>query len=329
MKYDIQVLQNNNLPESLNDFLNYLQTIKSASKNTIDGYRFDLVLFFRFILIYRGVVNSDSVEFENINISNVDSEFLKSIKLRDLYAFISFTEKYRDNSSYARARKIATLKSFFKYLSVKAKIIDENPALELESPKINKRHPIYLTLNQSIHLLESLDKSNKYYARDYCILTLFLNCGMRLSELCSIQMDKIKEDTLTIIGKGNKERTVYLNEACLKAIKNYLKIRDASKAVLNNKNFLFLSSRSAPINKRTVEIMIKKHTTNAGLTDDKYTPHKLRHTAATLMYKYGNVDIRSLQSILGHENVSTTQIYTHVDDDSLREAVKSNPLSKL
>lgn len=329
MKYDIQVLQNNNLPESLNDFLNYLQTIKSASQNTIDGYRFDLVLFFRFILIYRGIVNADSVEFENIDISNIDSEFLKSIKLRDLYAFISFTEKYRDNSSYARARKIATLKSFFKYLSVKAKIVDENPALELESPKINKRHPIYLTLNQSIHLLGSLDKNNKNYARDYCILTLFLNCGMRLSELCSIQMDKIKEDTLTIIGKGNKERTVYLNEACLKAIKKYLSIRDASKAVLNNKNFLFLSSRSAPINKRTVEIMIKKHTTNAGLTDDKYTPHKLRHTAATLMYKYGNVDIRSLQGILGHENVSTTQIYTHVDDDSLREAVKSNPLSKL
>lgn len=329
MKYDIQVLQNNNLPESLNNFLNYLQTIKSASQNTIDGYRFDLVLFFRFILIYRGIVKADSVEFENIDISNIDSEFLKSIKLRDLYAFISFTEKYRDNSSYARARKIATLKSFFKYLSVKAKIVDENPALELESPKINKRHPIYLTLNQSIHLLESLDKNNKNYARDYCILTLFLNCGMRLSELCSIQMDKIKEDTLTIIGKGNKERTVYLNEACLKTIKNYLSIRDASKAVLKNKNFLFLSSRSAPINKRTVEIMIKKHTTNAGLTDDKYTPHKLRHTAATLMYKYGNVDIRSLQGILGHENVSTTQIYTHVDDDSLREAVKSNPLSKL
>ncbi|OOM77410.1 tyrosine recombinase XerD [Clostridium puniceum] len=329
MKYDIQVLQNDNLPESLNDFLNYLQTIKSASQNTIDGYRFDLVLFFRFILIYRGKVKADSVEFENIDISNIDSEFLKSIKLRDLYAFISFAEKYRDNSSYARARKIATLKSFFKYLFVKAKNIDENPALELESPKINKRHPIYLTLNQSIHLLESLDKSNKHYARDYCILTLFLNCGMRLSELCSIQIDKIKEDTLTIIGKGNKERTVYLNEACLKSIKNYLKIRDESKAILRNKNFLFLSSRSAPINKRTVEIMIKKHTTNAGLTDDKYTPHKLRHTAATLMYKYGNVDIRSLQDILGHENVSTTQIYTHVDDDSLRDAVKSNPLSKL
>ena len=329
MKYDIQVLQNNKLPESLVDFLNYLETIKSTSVNTIDGYRIDLTVFFRFMLIYRGKINSDSVEFEDIDISCIDSDFLKSIKLRDLYAFLSFTEKYRNNSSYARARKVATLKSFFKFLYGKAKIISDNPALELESPKINKRHPVYLTLNQSIHLLGSLDNSDKNYARDYCILTFFLNCGMRLSELCGIKREKIREDTLTIIGKGNKERTVYLNDACLKALDNYLKIRDDSKALLENKNFLFLSSRNVPINKRTVEIMIKKHITNAGLTDDKYTPHKLRHTAATLMYKYGNVDIRSLQSILGHTNISTTQIYTHVDDDSLREAVKSNPLSKL
>lgn len=329
MKYDIQVLQNNNLPESLVDFLNYLETIKSTSVNTIDGYRIDLTIFFRFMMIYKGKVNADAVEFEDIDISVIDSEFLKNVKLRDLYAFLSFTEKYRDNSSYARARKVATLKSFFKFLFGKAKIISENPALELESPKINKRHPVYLTLNQSIHLLGSLDKNDKNYFRDYCILTFFLNCGMRLSELCSIQIDKIRDDTLTIIGKGNKERTVYLNEACLKALENYLHTRDDSKALLENKKFLFLSSRNMPINKRTVEIMIKKHITNAGLTDDKYTPHKLRHTAATLMYKYGNVDIRSLQSILGHTNISTTQIYTHVDDDSLRDAVKSNPLSKL
>ena len=329
MKYDIQVLKNNNLTESLVDFLNYLDTIKCTSINTIYGYRIDLTIFFRFMMIYKGKVNSDSVEFEDIDISIIDDEFLRGIKLRDLYAFLSFTEKYRDNSSYARARKVATLKSFFKFLFGKAKVITENPAFELESPKINKRHPVYLTLNQSIHLLESLNKNDKNYSRDYCILMFFLNCGMRLSELCSIQIDKIRDDTLTIIGKGNKERTVYLNDACLKALANYLNVRDDSKALPDNKKFLFLSSRNGPINKRTVEIMIKKHITNAGLTDDKYTPHKLRHTAATLMYKYGNVDIRSLQSILGHTNISTTQIYTHVDDDSLRDAVKSNPLSKL
>lgn len=329
MKYDIQIMKNNDLPESLIDFMNYLETIKSKSINTIDGYRIDLTIFFRFMLVYRGKVKTESIEFEDIDISGIDDDFLRSIKLRDLYAFLSFTEKYRNNSAYARARKVATLKSFFKYLQGKAKVITDNPTTELESPKINKRHPVYLTLNQSIHLLESLDQNNKNYQRDYCILTFFLNCGMRLSELCSIQIDKIREDTLTIIGKGDKERTVYLNEACLKALANYLKVRNDSKCLAENKKFLFLSSRNTPINKRTVEIMIKKHITNAGLVDEKYTPHKLRHTAATLMYKYGNVDIRSLQSILGHENISTTQIYTHVDDDALRDAVKSNPLSKL
>lgn len=329
MKYDIQVMQNNELPESLIDFLNYLETIKSTSKNTIYGYKTDLTLFFRFLMIYRGQVNQDKVEFEEIDISNIDNDFLRSIKLRDLYAFLSFTEKYRNNSSYARARKVASLRSFFKYICGKAKIISENPTLELESPRINKRHPVYLTLNESLTLLDSLNKNDKNYYRDYCILTFFLNCGMRLSELCSIQIDKIKGDTLTIIGKGNKERTVYLNDACLKTLNNYLNVRDDSKVALENKNYLFLSSRNAPINKRTVEIMIKKHITNAGFTDEKYTPHKLRHTAATLMYKYGNVDIRSLQSILGHESISTTQIYTHVDDDDLRDAVKSNPLSKI
>lgn len=329
MKYDIQVLQNDDLPECLVDFLNYLETIKSKSQNTIYGYKIDIMLFFRFLYLYREKVDQDKVDFDDIKVNDIDDDFMRSIKLRDLYAFLSFTEKYRDNGSYARARKVATLKSFFKFLHGKAKIINENPALELESPKINKRHPIYLTLNQSIHLLESLNTKDKNYARDYCILTLFLNCGMRLSELCSIQIDKIRDDTLTIIGKGNKERTVYLNEACLKSINNYISVRDTSKVTEENRKYLFLSSRNLPINKRTVEIMIKKHITNAGFTDEKYTPHKLRHTAATLLYKYGNVDIRSLQSILGHENVSTTQIYTHVDDDDLREAVKSNPLSKL
>ncbi|WP_297423790.1 tyrosine recombinase XerC [Clostridium sp.] len=328
MNYDFDLFANNKLPDSVQDFLNYLETIKNKSVNTIKAYRKDLIIFFRFMLKYRALTDN-AVEFDEIDISLVDDDFIKSIRLRDLYAFMSFAEKYRGNSAYARARKVATLKSYFKFLQGKAKIIDDNPTLELESPKVNKRHPIYLTLNQSLHLLESLDKNNKNYQRDYCILTFFLNCGMRLSELCNIQINKFKGDTLNIVGKGDKERTVYLNDACLKSLENYLKVRDDSKALPENKKYLFLSSRNTPINQRTVEIMIKKHITNAGLTDDKYTPHKLRHTAATLMYKYGNVDIRSLQSILGHENISTTQIYTHVDDESLRDAVKSNPLSKL
>lgn len=325
----IEIAEASPYPKAMVDFMNYLETIKGKSANTIKGYGFDLTLFFRFLKVYKGLVVDPDLEFGEIPINDITNDFIRDIKLTDIYAFLSYVEKNRDNSSYARARKVAALKSFFKFLQGKAKIITENPTLELESPKINKRHPVYLTLDQSLSLLKNLDKNDKNYSRDYCILTLFLNCGMRLSELCSIRIDKIKGDILTIIGKGNKERTVYLNEACLKAIELYMKDRKENLLSEEDKKYLFISSRNKPINKRTVELLVKKHIGNAGIVDGKYTPHKLRHTAATLMYKYGNVDIRSLQSILGHENVSTTQIYTHIDDEALREAVKSNPLSKL
>lgn len=328
-KYGIEKVEIKNLPQSVIDFLNYLETIKGKSPNTIKGYEIDLSMFFKFLKIYKGLVVDDSLEFHEIDIKDIDNVFLKSIKLTDIYAFLSFAEKQRNNGNYARARKVAAIKSYFKFLHGKAKIIDDNPTLDLEAPKMNKRHPIYLTLDESINLLSSLNENSKNYYRDYCILTLFLNCGMRLSELCGIKIDKIKGDTLTIIGKGNKERTVYLNDACIRAINNYLKVRDDSKCTPEDKEYLLLSSRFKPINKRTVELLVKKHISNSGLTNEKYTPHKLRHTAATLMYKHGNVDIRSLQSILGHENIATTQIYTHVDEEILRDAVKSNPLSKL
>lgn len=269
---------------------------------------------------------SDDIDFEDIDIKDINDDFIKDITLSDLYAFLAFAENYRDNGNYARARKVATLRSFFKYLQGKAKIIDENPTLELEAPKINKRNPIYLTLDESKKLLDSIEGKNK--ERDYCIITLFLNCGLRLSELCSIDISKIKGDTLTVIGKGNKERTIYLNKACEKSIEEYLKVRNANVDKIKDKDALFISRNNTRINKRTIEMLVKKYLNKANLDSNKYTPHKLRHTAATLMYKYGNVDIRSLQQILGHENVSTTQIYTHVDNEKLREAVKSNPLSE-
>lgn len=329
MNFDISIFSNNSLPESVQDYFNYLETIKNKSENTIEAYKRDLTIFFRFMLLHKGIIKDKNIHFNDIDISEIDDEFLNKIKLRDLYAFLSFVEKYRGNGPYARSRKVATLKSYFKYIHTKAKIIKENPTLELESPKINKRHPIYLTLDQSLNLIGSLKKENINYERDYCILVFFLNCGMRLSELCNIQISKIKGDTLTIIGKGNKERTVYLNTACLKALNNYLDIR---KTIITDKEYsdsLFLSTRRKTISKRTVELLVKKHINNAGITDGKYTPHKLRHTAATLMYKHGNVDIRNIQSILGHENISTTQIYTHVDDESLRSAVGANPLASI
>ena len=327
--FGIEIEEKENLPMMVKDFLNYLETIKGKSINTISAYKTDLSVFFKFMKIYKGYPVDDTLQFTEIPIDDLDTDFIKAIKLTDMYAFLSFAEKQRNNSNYARARKVATLKSFYNYLHNKAKVIENNPATELESPKINERHPIYLTLDQSITLLESLDKTNKNYQRDYCILVFFLNCGLRVSELCNIEISKIKGDTLTIIGKGNKERTIYLNSACIKALEQYLSVRDDSKATAVNKNYLFLSARNTPINKRTVEILVKKHISNAGFTNAKYTPHKLRHTAATLMYKHGNVDIRSLQNILGHESISTTEIYTHVDEDHLRDAVNSNPLSNL
>ena len=328
LKFDF--LEKSKHPKRVIEFLNYLENVKGKSINTIKGYSVDLGLFFKFLKVYKGLENNIELEkIEEVEIFDLGDNFIKDISLSDIYAFLAFLEKVRNNSAYARARKVATLRSFFKFLNSKIKLIDENPTVELESPKINKRHPVYLTLDQSITVLNSMDKENKNYYRDYCILTLFLNCGMRLSELCNIEIEKIKGDTLTIIGKGNKERTVYLNDASIAAIENYLKNRNDLKATEEAKKYLFLSNKYRPINKRSVEILVKKHIENAGFKDQKYTPHKLRHTAATLMYKYGNVDIRSLQNILGHENISTTQIYTHVDDETLREAVKTNPLANI
>lgn len=329
MNYNYKSTFDHTLPECLNEFLNYLVTIKGKSPNTITGYRVDLIMFFRFMKIYKEmVVDNDNLVFDEIVVSDIDNDFLNTLKLGDLISFISFTENYRNNSSYARARKAASLRSFFKYLHQKAKIIKENPAKELESPKIDKRHPVYLTLEESKRLLNAIDGKNK--ERDYCIITLFLNCGLRLSELCSINISEIKDDTLTIIGKGNKERTIYLNRACKRAVNDYISMRLTilDKVPVEYKDALFISNKKCRISERSVERLVKKYIEKAGLDKNKYSPHKLRHTAATLMYKHGGVDIRSLQMILGHENVSTTQIYTHVDDESLRKAVNSNPLAE-
>lgn len=322
--YKLTNIYDSKLPQQLNNFLNYLTTVKERSPNTTSAYKVDLVMFFRFLKLYKTKLPKD-IEFEEIDISDIDDKFIRDIHLTDLYSFMAFLDNYRDNGSYAKARKVATLKSFFKFLYSKVKILDENPAMELESPKIKKRNPTYLSLEESKRLLSSIDGTNK--ARDYCIITLFLNCGFRLSELCSIDISKIKEDTLYVVGKGNKERTIYLNKACLKAIDEYLKVRNKNLDKIKDKDALFISRNNTRINKRTVELMLKKYLRKANLDEEKYTPHKLRHTAATLMYKHGDVDIRSLQKILGHENISTTQIYTHVDNEKLREAVSLNPLS--
>lgn len=314
------------IPLILEDYLNYMETIKGTSPNTVKEYYFDLRTFFRFIKLRYRLTEPD-IAFEDIPISDIDIDLIKKIDIQDLHAYISFVDKKRENGNYAKSRKVASLRSFFGYLYLKINVIDKNPAEALEFPKRDGRHPIYLTLDESEHLLNTVLENNneEYRKRDYAIIMLFLNCGLRLSELASIDVDKIRDnDTLAVIGKGNKERTIFLNEACIEAVNDYLKVRPKDA---KDPKALFISKRKNRMSNRAIQHMIDRYLEKANLDTSIYSTHKLRHTAATLMYKYGNVDIRALQEILGHESVSTTQIYTHIDDDRLRDAIKSNPLS--
>ena len=313
------------LPQSVIEFLNYLSVVRSKSELTVLEYASDLRLFFRFMLVYRGIVAKDT-EFEKIDISFIDLDFIKTVKISDAYAFLSYCRSERKNDSASIARKVSSLRAFFKYLCVKMKQIPENPMEELESPKLKKALPKYLSLEESIQLLESIDGRDK--ERDYAIITLFLNCGLRLSELCSLNYSDIKTDgTMTVTGKGNKERTIYLNVMCVNAVKEYMKVRPVDG--VKDKHALFLSNRKSRISPKTVQHIVEKFIEKSGLGDRGYSTHKLRHTAATLMYQKGGVDVLLIKDILGHENLATTEIYTHIVDEQLKDAVSSNPLNKL
>ncbi|MBQ7445280.1 MAG: tyrosine recombinase XerC [Clostridia bacterium] len=303
------------LPYYAEEFLIYMESIKGKSENTVREYRYDLLAFFGY---FAKLKRAD-------NLSDLGNDFIRSVTLADLYKYINFLSKERKLKPTSRARKVASLRSFFKYLYSKAHVIDTNPAIDLESPKLTKKLPVYLQLDESKELLGSVEGENE--ERDYCILTLFLNCGMRLSELCGINISAIKDNTIVVRGKGDKERTIYLNNACEKAIQKYLSVRPKLSEKDEDFDALFLSERKKRISRRAVQYTVKKYLFAAGIDSTKYSTHKLRHTAATLMYQYGNVDIRSLQEILGHESISTTEIYTHVNSGRLAEAVRSNPLA--
>lgn len=307
-------------PLILREFLIYMETIRGKSPGTVKEYFYDLRMFFRFMKRHK--IGTDE-EFNQIDIDFVDKEFIKTITLSDLYEFMSFLSRERNNRASARARKVASIKSFFNYLSVKTRVLEFNPAAELESPKNVKRLPRYLDVKESIRLLDVVD--GKHKERDYAILTMFLNCGLRLSELVAININNIRDNSLYVVGKGNKERTIYLNDACVDAIEKYLAVRPADG--VKDRNALFLSERKQRISNKTIQHIVKKYIEKSGLDPKRYSTHKLRHTAATLMYKYGKVDIRALQQILGHESISTTEIYTHVDNEQLRRAVENNPLA--
>ena len=312
------------VPPILRNYLNFMIVIKGKSPNTVREYYYDLRLFFRYIISC--VNNLPTDEIQAVNLDGFNEEILKKITINDLYEFMAYINNVHSSNDNYRARKVASLKSFFNYLHTKINFLEINPAANLDSPKIKKRMPRYLTFEESIGFLNSID--GKFKERDLAIFAIFLNCGLRLSELVGINLKNInfEKRTLRVIGKGNKERMVYLNDLCIAAINNYLPVRPE---VLERADMdaLFISSKGRRISNRMVEILAKKYFEKAGLDYDLYSPHKLRHTAATLMYREGNVDIRTLQELLGHTSLATTQIYTHIKNDDLRDAANSNPLA--
>lgn len=331
------MINRENNPEFLNDFLDYSATILNKSSNTIKEYNYDIAHFLKFIKYHFGIVKIESEEFiKEIDIKDISLDIVSKITLQDIHAFLGYLKKCYASKPATLARKTASIRMFFKYLCNKMKLIKNNPAQDLESPKIGKRLPKYLTLDESRKLLETTATPKEMShgnhdnsVRDFAIITLFLNCGMRLSELTGININDIdfENNKLTVIGKGDKERTIYLNKACINAINNYLKVRPHESIKFDSRNALFLSEQRKRISNRTVQYIVKQELKLAGIDSNKYSVHKLRHTAATLMYKYGQVDIRALQELLGHESIATTQIYTHVDDEQVRSAVERNPLA--
>ena len=331
------MIQRENNPEFLNDFLDYSATILNKSNNTIKEYNYDIAHFLKFIKYHFQLVNIESEEFiKDIDIKDMTLETVSKITLKDIHAFLGYLKNCYSSKPATLARKTASIRMLFKYLCNKMKLIPSNPAQDLESPKLSKRLPKYLTLDESKKLLEVSQSptaashgNHDNSTRDYAIITLFLNCGMRLSELTGINITDIdfSNNKLTVIGKGDKERTIYLNKSCMKAINSYLEVRPHDGVKFDSRNALFLSEQRKRISNRTVQYIVKQELQAAGIDSNKYSVHKLRHTAATLMYKYGQVDIRALQEVLGHESISTTEIYTHVDNEQIRNAIESNPLA--
>ena len=321
-------------PQILREFLIYHETIKGQSPLTISEYYLDLRMFLRFIKLMRNdmPINTD---LETINIKDVDLNFIRGIDTSEIFDFLSYLANDRainpENpapdygiSASARARKLSAIKSFYKYLTVRTKQLTENPVADLEYPKLRKSLPKYLTMEQSAALLQAVSGPNE--KRDYAILMLFLNCGIRRSELVGLNLTDVYEDRIRVVGKGNKERFVYFGSACRKAIDAYIPIRN--KQVLTDNKALFGSRDNNRISVTAVHRLVKKALMQAGLDSTQFSAHKLRHTAATMMLS-GGVDVKTVQEVLGHENLNTTQIYTHIENTELKIAAEANPLSKL
>lgn len=321
-------------PQILRDFLVYHETIKGQSPRTISEYYLDMRMFLRFMKLMRSDMPIHT-RLDDIDIKNIDLEFIKTITTSDVFDFLSYLANDRTAnpdaaapdygiSPAARARKLSALKSFYKYLTVRTKQLQENPVADLEYPKLRKSLPKYLTMEQSAALLKAVNGPNQ--TRDYAILMLFLNCGIRRSELVGLNITDVYEDRIRVIGKGNKERFVYFGTPCRKAIDAYLVERN--NKILTDNRALFGSRDGNRISVTAVHRLVKKALLQAGLDPDQFSAHKLRHTAATMMLS-GGVDVKTVQEVLGHENLNTTQIYTHIENTELKIAAEANPLSKL
>ncbi len=322
------------MPVPVQEFAAYKVGIQNCSPKTVSEYLLDLRIFLRFIMATRSGIDPDSDVFDELDISDLDLEFLASIRTTEIYAFLQYTGTVRKNLWAAKARKLVSIRMLYRYLVNKTKQLKVNPAADIESPKSRRTLPRVLSLQESLMLLETVknDKESQNVVRDYAIITLFLNCGMRVSELVGINLTDINRErtSLRVTGKGAKERVIYLNDACRAALDDYLALRvSAEGGKAQKEKALFLSSRDQRISVKTVQWMVYKYLDLAGLGDRHLSVHKLRHTAATLMYQSGEVDVRVLKDILGHEQLNTTQIYTHVTSKNMQDAMASNPLSRV
>ncbi len=321
------------MPAPINDFNQYMIVIKGRSQRTVEQYDIDLCLFFRYIKSKRNQLPLDSESISQVDISDIDSGYVGSVTKSEVMEFFSYVAISRTNNARSRARKLSTLRSFYKYhCDVKMDVLS-NPVLNIDSPKLSKTLPKHLSIEESVDLLSSVNDitASKTKERDFAILTIFLNCGLRLSELVGINLSDIDRDltSMRVTGKGAKERVVYLNDACKSAIKSYLDVRSTEEVKPEYKNALFLSLQHKRISPKTVQHIVYKYLAAAGLEYRHLSTHKLRHTAATLMYQTGKVDIRVLKDILGHEQLNTTQIYTHVSSEEMKNAAFQNPLADI
>ena len=331
MPYRVDI---NEFPPVIREFASYKTAIQGCSQKTVDEYLLDLRTFFRYLIAKEHAIDPDSEEFCEISILNIDIQYIKDITQEKIYDFLLYTGNVRKNMWSSKARKLSAIKGLFKFMTIKRGYLDENPAANIESPKKKKTLPKFLSLEESKMLLETVrnDTSSKTRLRDLCIITLFLNCGMRLNELVGISLTDIDREFshIRVVGKGSKERIIYLNEACKTVLEEYLL---NYRLIERNRNVsdkaLFLSNREKRISDKMVQAMVYKYLDLSGLGAKHYSVHKLRHTAATLMYQSGNVDIRVLKDILGHEQLNTTQIYTHVSDKNMMNAMAQNPLAEM